>query len=164
MTDWKAKCPKCGVAISYLHYYNDGVTKQIFDVGYGPLRQSEGEPRYSDVQFIDDGHFHDYDCPKCGETLFHSEDDAVKFLRSGWMMCLTAIVRADGFIVGLVREGERGYYPMESYGHFKTYEEAQSFADNYNEKLGVPPKEACEIVLRSMRRDVPAREDVPDSD
>jgi predicted RNA-binding Zn-ribbon protein involved in translation (DUF1610 family) len=69
------KCPKCGKEIDHLHYYAYELQKADFYVfdenteysGWDSLCDVKGEP--------------DYECPECGETLFHNEEEAKDFLK-----------------------------------------------------------------------------------
>lgn len=65
--------------------------------------------------------------------------------------CVTALVDDHGAFIGIVKEGDRGYYPTD--WRFKTYADAEAYAKEFNEKLGVTEKQAIEMVLRSMRKD-----------
>lgn len=63
----------------------------------------------------------------------------------------------NGYVPSLVTEGEPGHAPLTGKGSCaapwywgKTYEEAQRVCDKENDKLGVTPREAAEIVLSSM--------------
>ena len=67
-------------------------------------------------------------------------------------LCYTAVMVADGFSLGIVKEGERGYYCTD-YSTVPTYEEAQEWAEMLNERTGIGKREALEIVARSMRPD-----------
>lgn len=66
------RCPKCGEEIDHLHYYAYELNKADFwktreYSNWDTLGDIKGDP--------------DYDCPECGETLFHDQKDAEKFLR-----------------------------------------------------------------------------------
>lgn len=65
----------------------------------------------------------------------------------------TAVVEAGNphYIIGRADFGTRGYTPMRHH-HFKTYEEAQKFATEVNEREGLTPIEAAIIVAETMRR------------
>jgi hypothetical protein len=83
------RCPKCGSEIHHLHYcaYElTGAEFRVFDTNteysnWDTFGDIKGDP--------------DYDCPECGETLFHSEEEAEKFLRGEKddiiLACLKAI-------------------------------------------------------------------------
>jgi hypothetical protein len=66
-------------------------------------------------------------------------------------LCVTGLVDEKGGFIGIVKAGERGYYPTE--WRFPTYEAAQAYAKEYNQKLGVTEKDAIKMVLQSMRKD-----------
>lgn len=67
-------------------------------------------------------------------------------------LCYTAVMVADGFSLGIVKEGEREYYRTD-HPTVPTYEEAMEWAAMLNEGMGVGKREALEIVARSMRPD-----------
>ena len=72
--------------------------------------------------------------------------------------CLSAFINDDPrtanhspYIVGLVRVGERGYFPQIQFGCFQTMDAARARADDLNQQLyGLTPKQAIGIVLRDM--------------
>lgn len=70
------KCPKCGKEIDHLVYYAYELQRAnlwVFEDGeseystWDSLGETKGDP--------------DYECPECGEVLFHNEDEAINFLR-----------------------------------------------------------------------------------
>jgi len=67
-------CPKCGDLIDHLVYWAYELRRADFYVTRGKVNYDKAETADVDVDSID------YDCPKCDETLFHSEEDAKKFL------------------------------------------------------------------------------------
>lgn len=67
-------CPKCGADIDHLDYSAYELVRYEFWAG----RKGRYIRHYhADV----DGTTIDYDCPACGANLFHSHDDALKFLK-----------------------------------------------------------------------------------
>jgi hypothetical protein len=68
------KCPKCGKEIDYLYCYAYKLEKARFYIS------SNNRTKYSNWKGICRGDLV-YDCPKCGELLFASEEEAEKFLR-----------------------------------------------------------------------------------
>lgn len=71
------RCPKCGSEIDYLNYYAYELTKACvsIDENYDQLDY------YSwDSLGVTKGEI-DYECPECGEVLFHTEKEAEQFLR-----------------------------------------------------------------------------------
>jgi len=72
------KCPKCGAEIDHLHYYAYELQRADFWVFDSNTEYDNWESLAGDTKGEPD-----YDCPICGETLFHSEDEAEKFLRGG---------------------------------------------------------------------------------
>ena len=68
-----AKCPECKARIYRLRRY-------MVSEGATDLVVVHGEPFETGVlphEHIRD----DYECPDCGEALFHDKDEAVKFLK-----------------------------------------------------------------------------------
>jgi len=66
------KCPKCGKEIEELLYYAYELNHAHFNrygeyYNWDTLPDMKGKP--------------DYECPECGEVLFHSEEKALAFLR-----------------------------------------------------------------------------------
>ena len=55
----------------------------------------------------------------------------------------------DKFIVCIVKEGESGFYKLD-YDWGKDKDVAQELCDEVHGKLGISPKEACWMVIRSM--------------
>lgn len=71
-----AICPKCGKEIKYLRYFEQSVKSFYFQltVDYRPFYERDDDNNVAGG----DGNF---ECPECMETIFHDEDDAVKFLK-----------------------------------------------------------------------------------
>lgn len=72
-------------------------------------------------------------------------------------VALTAVMTGNDqkpYGVGVAEQGVPGYSPFYKGDlWFKSYIEAQKYAKNYNEKMGLTEKEAMMIVLSSMRAD-----------
>lgn len=70
-------------------------------------------------------------------------------------ICTTAVIRPDGYYIGLVREGETGYYRRrpEYDQRFSSYKEACDEARAMNKRLGIPELEAWEMTAKSMRNE-----------
>lgn len=66
-------------------------------------------------------------------------------------LCVTGLVDDKGGFIGIVKAGEKGYFPTD--WRFPTYEAAQEYAKEYNQKLGVSEQDAIKMVLQSMRKD-----------
>jgi uracil-DNA glycosylase len=62
----------------------------------------------------------------------------------------TGLTAEDGFIVGLVTEGNAGYKPCPDLGKFPNYREAQAEADRLNAEIGVHKKDAVMLTLGSI--------------
>jgi len=63
-----------------------------------------------------------------------------------------ATVMPNGFGIGLAERYQPGYYPQVGFGTFSTYEAASRRANELNDKWGLAPEEACEIICSSMRK------------
>ena len=61
----------------------------------------------------------------------------------------TAVINEHGFEIGAAIEGSKGYSPT-TYGRFDSYELASEQADYLNERMGLTPKRAIQIVLGTM--------------
>jgi len=68
------KCPKCGKEIDYLFDYSKVEQLFIFSL-------ENGEPRYEAKDSFSLSLPDEWECPECGEVLFRSEEDAIKFLK-----------------------------------------------------------------------------------
>ena len=70
-------------------------------------------------------------------------------------VALTAVMTGDDdkpYGVGVAEQNVQGYSPFYKGDlWFKTYQEAVTYADDYNKKMGLTPKEAYMIVASSMR-------------
>lgn len=70
-------------------------------------------------------------------------------------MALTAVMTGNDqrpYGIGIAVRNERGYSPFYKGDlWFKTYHEAQDYAKDYNEKMGLTERESMEIVLTTMR-------------
>jgi hypothetical protein len=67
----------------------------------------------------------------------------------------TAVLMKDGrpgFGIGRADEGTSGYTPCGQFGLFKTFADAQKYADGLNEQLGLSKVEAFGIVAGTMAR------------
>jgi hypothetical protein len=62
-------CPKCGTDIRKLIYVGPALANF-----YGAKDHWD----YEDIQFLDDNG--QYECSKCGRTLFNNEEDARRFM------------------------------------------------------------------------------------
>lgn len=69
-------CPKCGAEIDYLNKYVRAEMRYQF---YG-----KDEEMYEDT-CADDTAQLDFECPMCGDLLFHDEEQVIKFLQWGDM-------------------------------------------------------------------------------
>jgi hypothetical protein len=69
------KCPKCGGKIDSLLYYAYELNKADVVVRNGNL-EYHGWDTIPDIKGDPD-----YECPECGEVLFHSEKEAERFLK-----------------------------------------------------------------------------------
>lgn len=63
--------------------------------------------------------------------------------------CFVAVIRDDGYSIGIAVEGEPGYYAT-NYQSVATYEEAKVWASKCNANMGINDAEASEIVLNTM--------------
>jgi hypothetical protein len=54
----------------------------------------------------------------------------------------------DGYVVGLLIEGTKGYTPQPDLGKFSNYKDAQNLAQNLNKQLGLSEGQANRIVSR----------------
>jgi DNA-directed RNA polymerase subunit RPC12/RpoP len=71
------KCPKCGKEIDHLHYYAYELLTANFSVS------DDGGFEYSDWDSLGDVKgLPEYRCPECSATLFKSQSEAIKFLKS----------------------------------------------------------------------------------
>jgi len=61
-------------------------------------------------------------------------------------LCYTAVVRKTGYGIGIVKEGERGYYAT-NWPDVDSYDKAVKWA---NDKLGLSDDEVDKMVARSM--------------
>lgn len=66
-----------------------------------------------------------------------------------------AVIDSRGFQLGVAIKGRHGYQRYRNSPSFDSFEDAQKEADARNEKLGLTPAEAYEIVISSMREDIP---------
>lgn len=67
-------------------------------------------------------------------------------------ICYAPVMREGGFSLGIVVEGQRGYYETD-YPLVSTYEEATEWARSLNNDLGLSEKETIKLILMSMRKD-----------
>ena len=66
------RCPRCGSNIDHLNY-----EEKVLETGF--FMVLEGEPMYDSDEMVDiEGPI--FKCPKCKETLFEDEKQAMKFL------------------------------------------------------------------------------------
>ena len=61
----------------------------------------------------------------------------------------TAVIHDGAYILGIAERDVAGYSPT-TYGPYATYDEASDHARLINERLGLEPQEALEIVLSTM--------------
>lgn len=68
-----------------------------------------------------------------------------------------AVVREDGYFLGIAVEGESGYHPMKEgsdhAGDWGDYERVREAAEDLNERLGLSKVDAAIIVASTMRKD-----------
>ena len=69
------RCPKCGAEIDHLRYYAYELQRADFWICHG-YAEYDNWDTVGDIKGKPD-----YECPNCGEPLFHSEDKAEEFLR-----------------------------------------------------------------------------------
>ena len=68
-----ARCPRCGEEVERLLHYSMVYEAYYYDgCGY---ERAYGRDALGD--------YVDYACPRCGEILFYSEDEARRFLKGG---------------------------------------------------------------------------------
>lgn len=67
-------------------------------------------------------------------------------------LCYVAVMKGDAWTLGIVKEGERGYYQTD-YPTVPTNNEAEDWANGLNDRLGLGRKEVLVMVLQSMRED-----------
>jgi len=83
-------------------------------------------------------------------------------LKPSTKMCYTILPtqyeEGKGYIPSLVIDGEHGHRPLTGQGEFAepwywgpTLEDAERIAAQKNAEMGISPKEAMQMVLRSMR-------------
>lgn len=65
-------------------------------------------------------------------------------------LCYAAVLRGNAWTLGIVKEGERGYYGTD-YPTVDTQREAQDWAEGLNKRLGLTEKEILMLILQSMR-------------
>jgi uncharacterized C2H2 Zn-finger protein len=71
------KCPKCGAEINELLYYAYELNHAHFYVN-----ENTGRAEFHNWDTIPDTKGDpDFECPECEEVLFHSQEEAEKFLR-----------------------------------------------------------------------------------
>ena len=61
----------------------------------------------------------------------------------------TPVIVDEGFSLGIAEEGRGGYYPSD-FGTVKTWTEAEVWARQLNERLGLTSEQALLIVTSSM--------------
>lgn len=67
-------------------------------------------------------------------------------MNSAWV----AVIRNEGYELGLADRGVPGYSPMRDPIRFDTYEQASEAARTQNRSMGLTDAEALEIVVSSM--------------
>lgn len=65
-------------------------------------------------------------------------------------LCYVEVMKGDAWTLGIVKEGERGYYQTD-YPTVKTQLDAKEWAMMLNERMGLTEKECLLLVLGSMR-------------
>lgn len=67
-------------------------------------------------------------------------------------LAYVAVISEEGYGLGVAVRDQAGYHPLREPLTFETYDEANTAARTMNERLGLSPREADEIIASSMRR------------
>jgi len=65
-------------------------------------------------------------------------------------LCYVAVMKGNEYTLGIVKEGETGYYATD-YPTVKTMDEADKWANDLNTRMGVSDNDAMVLILLSMR-------------
>lgn len=67
-------------------------------------------------------------------------------------LCYVAVMRGPVWSLGIVKDGERGYY-VTDYPTVRTPDEAEKWAKQLNDRMGLSEKRVAQMVGNSMRVD-----------